>query len=75
MLYSMPKPLIASMRAEFPEGTRVVLIEMKGDHVPPAGTQGTVLSVDDMGCIHVRWDNGDEIGVCYGVDLCRRLYT
>ena len=29
----------------------------------PRGTEGTVTGVDDLGTIHVRWDNGASLGV------------
>ena len=35
------------------------------------GTKGTVVCVDDIGTIHVHWDNGSSLGVAYGEDRCR----
>ena len=35
--------------------------------VPP-GTIGEVVVVDDIGTIHVTWENGQNIGLVYGVD-------
>ena len=29
----------------------------------PAGTTGTVDSIDDVGTVHVRWDNGSRLGL------------
>jgi uncharacterized protein DUF4314 len=29
----------------------------------PHGTEGTVQLVDDLGTVHVRWDNGISIGL------------
>ena len=37
------------------------------------GLKGTVLSVDDIGTIHVAWDNGSSLGVVYGVDVIKKL--
>ena len=31
----------------------------------PAGTTGTVALVDDMGTLHVNWDNGSTLGLCW----------
>ena len=40
------------------------------------GDTGTVLHVDDLGTVHVRWDNGSTLGLVPGVDewvlLCER---
>lgn len=40
--------------------------------VPP-GTRGTVAAVDDLGTIHMKWDNGRTLGVVPGVDQFRKL--
>ena len=37
------------------------------------GARGTVVSVDDIGTIHIRWDCGSSLGVSYGEDVCRKL--
>ena len=34
----------------------------------PAGTKGTVDHVDDMGTIHIKWDNGSSLGICLDTD-------
>ena len=49
-------------------GTRVKLIHMSDPQAPPAGTEGTVTSVDSMGTIHVKWDNGCGLGLIPDVD-------
>ena len=45
---------------------------MDDPQAPPIGTKGTVTHVDDIGTIHVAWDNGSSLGVAYGVDFCRK---
>lgn len=37
------------------------------------GEQGAVVMVDDIGTVHVAWDNGSSLGVAYGVDHIRKL--
>lgn len=34
----------------------------------PAGTEGTVVSVDGLGTLHVEWDNGSKLGLIPGHD-------
>ena len=58
----------------YPTGARVELVRMNDTYIRISpGTMGTVLSVDDIGTIHVRWDNGYMLGVAYGVDEARRV--
>ena len=67
------RKVVDDLRERYPKGTRVELIRMEDIQAPPAGTKGTVTAVDDMGTIHVRWDNGSSLGVAYGADACRVL--
>ena len=53
----------------YPKGTRIELISMEDPFAPiAAGTQGTVVCVDDMGTIHMEWDNGRTLGLIPGED-------
>ncbi|MBQ7932088.1 MAG: DUF4314 domain-containing protein [Clostridia bacterium] len=65
--------IIAGLRKLFPKGCRVELIRMDDPQAPPIGTKGTVTHVDDIGTIHVAWDNGSRLGVAYDADSCRKL--
>lgn len=69
----MNKRTIERLRAMFPQGCRVELLEMDDPQAPPIGTQGTVICVDDVGTIQVNWDNGSGLGVAYGEDKCVRV--
>lgn len=61
-------------RLEYPPGTRLLLNDMKDPYAPvPAGTRGTVRVVDDMGTIHMQWDNGRSLGLIPGEDSFRKL--
>ena len=51
------------IRRKYPKGTRVRLLEMDDTQAPPIGTEGTVNYIDDMGTIHISWDNGSSLGV------------
>ena len=69
------KTALESIRKQFPKGTRVELIKMNDPYNKKLcpGSQGTVVSVDDIGTIHVVWDCGSSLGIVYGEDLCRRI--
>ncbi len=64
--------MIRSTRLRYPKGTRVELVRMGSDpRRIPEGTKGTVLCVDDIGTVHVNWDNGRSLGVVIGEDAIR----
>ena len=67
------KETLKRLKSEFPAGCRVELIRMDDVQAPPSGTEGTVIGVDDIGDIMVRWDNGSGLNVVYGEDLCVRI--
>ena len=60
--------IVESLRKQYPNGARVELVWMDDIQAPPIDTIGTVQFVDDIGTIHVSWDNGSSLGVVYGVD-------
>ena len=52
----------------YPKGTKIKLINMKDKFAPPNGTIGTVDFVDDIGQIHVKWENGGSLALIIGED-------
>ena len=71
MKISAPRELVSQLKQQYPKGARVELLQMDDPQAPPIGTKGTVLGVDDIGSIMVRWDNGSGLSVVYGEDACR----
>ena len=67
------RELVESLRNRYPIGCRVELVRMNDPQAPPVGTQGVVRGVDDIGTVHVRWDNGGSLGVVYGQDACMKI--
>ena len=57
----------------YPAGTRVKLVEMNDIQAPPIGTLGTVMYVDDIGTIHIKWDNGSTLGAAYPKDRVTKI--
>lgn len=58
----------------YPAGTRVELNFMEDPWNPvPSGTRGTVVHVDDMGQIHMKWDNGRTLALNSEEDSFRKL--
>lgn len=64
---------VERLRQQYPNGTRVELLQMDDQQAPPVGTLGTVYGVDDTGSLLVHWDNGSGLNVIFGVDRCRKL--
>lgn len=62
------RDMIPQLRDTYKSGTIVELLKMDDRGAPPIGTRGVVDYVDDIGNIHIRWDNGSGLAVIPGVD-------
>ena len=73
-MFGISRATVERLKATYPAGTRVELIEMQDSYrkLQPGG-KGTVTCVDDIGTIHVDWDCGSCLGVAYGEDSCRKI--
>ncbi|MBR0160348.1 MAG: DUF4314 domain-containing protein [Oscillospiraceae bacterium] len=73
-MFGISRDTIEALRKQYPEGCRVELVSMNDPYnaLLLPGCKGTVTGVDDIGTIHVNWDCGSSLGVCYGEDSCRR---
>lgn len=70
----MSRKEVEDLRRRYPKGTRIKLIRMEDPYRNiPEGTKGTVDAVDDVGTIHVRWDDGSRLGIVPGVDEFRKV--
>lgn len=59
---------IQKLKRFYTKGTHVELVSMDDVQAPPKGTHGVVLFVDDIGSIHVLWDNGATLALLPEVD-------
>ncbi|MDD4212918.1 MAG: DUF4314 domain-containing protein [Bacilli bacterium] len=66
---------LQKLKAKYPVGTRIELVEMDDIQAPPPGTLGTVIGVDDIGSLLVRWDNGSSLNLLLEIDHFRKLDT
>lgn len=70
----MTEERIKKLKECYPTGTRVRLDRMGDDPDPvPNGTKGTVVTVDDIGTVHVNFDNGRSLGICPEVDSFHKI--
>lgn len=71
---AMSKGRIEFYKEHYPAGTRIMLDSMGDDPLPvPNGTKGTVVAVDDIGQLHVNFDNGRCLGICPEVDSFHKI--
>ncbi|TDP56394.1 DUF3846 domain-containing protein [Aminicella lysinilytica] len=54
---------VEQIKETYTEGMTIVLEEMKGEKTMPDGLRGTVKFVDDVGQIHMNWENGSSLAL------------
>ena len=54
---------IERVKSQYPKGTRIELGEMRGESRMTPGLKGVVKMVDDIGQIHVSWENGSGLAL------------
>ncbi|MDW3868686.1 DUF4314 domain-containing protein [Staphylococcus saprophyticus] len=60
---------IQRLKEHYVDGLRVELISINDDFCNlKKGDKGTITGVDDIGQIHVNWDNGSTLALVYGED-------
>lgn len=65
---------LESLRAQYPEGTRVELIRMDDPYTNlVAGDKGAVTGIDDTGTVFVSWDTGSSLGLVWGEDQFKAI--
>ena len=67
------KAEIEFVKRKYPAGTRVELVRMNDIDAPEVGTRGTVVGVDGIGSLLMRWDNGSTLNVLYEEDVVRKV--
>ena len=66
---NMDRKMVNFIKEQYPPGTRIRLNSMEDPYAPVApGTEGEVDFVDDIGTIHMKWDNGRALGIVPGED-------
>lgn len=60
---------VEKIKNMYPAGTRIELLSTMDDKQGvEKGTKGTVIHVDDIGTVHMKWDNGRSLGLIPEVD-------
>ena len=70
------KNCIEEIKEAFPEGAEVELVFMDDAYCTmPKGLKGKVSFVDDIGTIHVEWENGNQLGVVWNADVAKNIQS
>ena len=56
------------LKKKYRPAMRIRLLRMDDYRALPSGTLGTVVGVDDIGSIMMRWDNGSTLSLIPGID-------
>ena len=60
---------VQEIKNKYAKGTRIKLTKTMDDIQPILANQkGTVLFVDDIGTLHMKWDNGRGLGIVVDED-------
>lgn len=54
-------------------GDRIKLIHMEDNQAVPGGTCGTIDCIDDIGQLHMKWDNGRTLAVNLDEDIITKI--
>ena len=64
---------VMELKETYIPGMRIEHFEMEGEPQMPNGLQGTVRFVDDIGQVHMRWDNGSTLALHVNEDSFKIL--
>ena len=67
-MFGVSDRVVEGLRKRYSEGTRIRLHSMAGEPRMRDGLEGTVRFVDDIGQIHMQWDNGSRLALHDGED-------
>lgn len=62
--YKIDVDRVQKIKDTYKEGDEVELLNMESEaYLIPRGMHGKVIAVDDLGSVHVKWQNGMEVAV------------
>ena len=70
---SMCSLFVRGAKRDYPKGTRIKLLSMMGEHQMHPGTIGVVVSVDYIGQVHMKWNNGSRLALNVYMDKFEKL--
>lgn len=70
---SMCRLFVGRVKKNYTKGTRIKLLNMLGEPNMPLGLTGIVDLVDDIGQVHVSWDNGSHLALNVYTDIFEKI--
>ena len=64
---------IQKIKEDYPAGTTIELIRMDGESHMYEGLKGEVTGVDDIGQIHMKWENGSSLALNPEIDAFSKV--
>lgn len=64
---------VREMQEKYPEGTRICVTRLNNYELQPDKALATISFVDNLGTLHVTFDNGAKRSVIPGIDSFRFL--
>ena len=66
------KAALEARRVRYKKGCRVELVSMEDPYAKlMPGEQGTVIAVDDIGSVHIKWDSGSNVAALHNEDVIK----
>ncbi len=74
-MLNITEKTLNKIKEKYPEGSRIELVSMDDPYSKlKVGDKGTVKFVDDVGTVHITWDNGSSLGACVlDGDIIKRI--
>ncbi len=74
-MLNITEKTLNKIKEKYPEGSRIELVSMDDPYSKlKVGDKGTVKFVDDIGTVHITWDNGSSLGACVlDGDIIKRI--
>ena len=73
-MFGTSAEIVKNIKNRYPQGCRVICNYCADIYNPiTQGEKGTVDFVDDMGTVHIKWDNGRYFGMCLEEDSISKI--
>lgn len=69
----MDKKILNKIKDIYKPGTEIFLVSKNSKPHIPSTSKGIVKKVDDLGFVHIDWNNGEKTTLKNGVDIFYKL--